>query len=303
MLSTSKRNTLNELVASSTHDELVWMSGYLAGMLAGGGQGAAQVAAVSAANGPRKITLLYGTETGNAKSLATRLAAKAKQQGIIVKLAGMEQYRLNDLPKEEHLFVVISTQGDGEPPAAANKFFERIQDASVSLTNLKYAVLGLGDTSYPLFCKTGEDVDTLLSQRGAKRFVPLQKCDTDYEEDATNWFASALETLSREGTPSAAVPVAVKTSGKKIHTGTILANVNLNDTGSNKETHHIEIAVEDLVYEPGDSVAIVPHNPDAAVASILKLTGIEGEKQVRYKEQETPVWQLLKERLNISTLR
>ena len=38
----------------------------------------------------------------------------------------LDQYRLNDLPKEEYFLAVISTQGEGEPPAAAKKFYDHI---------------------------------------------------------------------------------------------------------------------------------------------------------------------------------
>ena len=110
-----------------------------------------------------KITIAYGTETGNSKKLAGEFAAKAKKAGVNVKLVSLEHYKLNDLNKEEYFFAVISTQGDGEPPAAAKKFYEGIHANGFKLNGLKYGVLALGDTSYPLFCKAGEDVDRQLN--------------------------------------------------------------------------------------------------------------------------------------------
>ena len=136
-----------------------------------------------------KITIAYGTETGNSKKLATDFAAKAKKNGINAKLVSLDQYRLNDLAKEEYFFTVISTQGDGEPPAAAKKFYDHIHQNGFKLEKLKYGVLALGDTAYPLFCKAGEDVDEQLNKLGGQRIVSLQKCDVDYEADAGNWFA------------------------------------------------------------------------------------------------------------------
>src|SRR5439155_2091851 len=108
----------------------------------------------------------------------------------------LDQYRLSDLVKEEHFLVVISTHGDGEPPAAAKKFYEHIHANSLSLTNLKYAVLALGDTAYPLFCKAGEDVDLRLKALGATPLLPIEKCDTDFEGVANIWFENILKTLS-----------------------------------------------------------------------------------------------------------
>ncbi|MEJ7671671.1 MAG: flavodoxin domain-containing protein [Chitinophagaceae bacterium] len=75
------------------------------------------------------------------------------------KVQSLDQYRLNDLSKEEYFLAVISTHGDGEPPAAAKKFYDHVHQNGFKLDKLKYSVLALGDTSYPLFCKAGEDVD------------------------------------------------------------------------------------------------------------------------------------------------
>ena len=79
--------------------------------------------AVTAAAAPavNKITIVYGTETGNSKKLATDFAAKAKQNKIHAKVVGMDQYKLTDLPKEEYLLAVISTHGEGEPPCSCKE--------------------------------------------------------------------------------------------------------------------------------------------------------------------------------------
>ena len=157
MLGESKFKTLLDLIKNSTKEELIWMNGYLNGVVQGA---AAPAAATDAAQTPaiNKITILYGTETGNSKRLATEFAAKAKQNKIAAKVVGMDQYRLTDLPKEEYLLAVVSTHGEGEPPIAAKKFYDHIHNNGFKLEKLKYSVLALGDTSYPLFCKTGEEI-------------------------------------------------------------------------------------------------------------------------------------------------
>jgi sulfite reductase (NADPH) flavoprotein alpha-component len=144
---------------------------------------------------------------------------------------------------------------------------------------LKYSVLALGDTSYPLYCKTGEDVDTQLQSFGATRVVPLQKCDTDYEGEATEWFGQVIEVLNKgavNGSPVTAQPAVKKAvHHKKSHTGAILSNMNLNGTGSNKATYHVEIAAEEVEYLPGDSIGIVPYNKNEIVEQIISLAGAD----------------------------
>jgi len=300
MLAESKLKALHDLIAGSSQEELIWMNGYLSGIIM---QGASKQQVAPAKPAVNKITIVYGTETGNSKRLATHFASKAKKNGINAKVVGMDQYRMNDLAKEEYLFSIVSTHGDGEPPAAAKKFYDHIHQNGYKLPKLKYGVLALGDTSYPLFCKTGEDVDNQLQYLGGNRIVPLQKCDIDFDDDANAWFDNALKALASNGTAAAPAPIsAKKPAGKKIFASTILTNINLNDVGSAKETYHMELSAEDVEYKPGDSIGIVPENPTAAVEAIIQIAGIDREKTIGYKNEVFTVWELLHKKLNISYL-
>lgn len=301
MLAENKLQVFLELIKVASQEERVWMNGYLSGLLAQTGTVQEAPAAAPSKAGVSKITILYGTETGNAKRLATVFAAKAKKSGINAKVVSMDQYRAGDLSKEEYLFSIVSTHGEGEPPAAAKKFYDHLYHNGFELPKLKYGVLALGDTSYPLFCKTGEDVDEQLQKLGAQRIVPLQKCDVDYAEDADAWFTHAMKALSTGGStaPAAAPPVTKKSGGRKTYTGTVLTNINLNDKGSAKETHHIEISADAVDYLPGDSIGIIPENPLSTVQSIMALAGLTAEEKVLYKEEELPAGELLQKKLNI----
>jgi sulfite reductase (NADPH) flavoprotein alpha-component len=311
MLTTPRMKTLQELIAGASREELIWLSGYLAGVVANPGNGQPAIsglAAAVAAQEPEapatpavnKITIAYGTETGNSKKLATDFAAKAKKKGINAKVVGLEQYRLTDLPKEEYFFTVISTQGDGEPPASAKKFYDHIHKGGMQLAQLKYSVLALGDTSYPLFCKAGEDVDQQLQNMGGQRIVSLQKCDTDYETEAGNWFDQVLQKLLSSTAPAAGAPAITtrKHIGKKTYAGTVLSNINLNDIGSGKQTHHLEIAAQ-ADYQPGDSIGITPENPREIVEAIISLTGIDPLRKITHRDEEYTVTDLLRKKLNI----
>ncbi|HTR31382.1 MAG TPA: flavodoxin domain-containing protein, partial [Puia sp.] len=309
MLNSPKLTLVQELIAGASREELIWLSGYLAGIVAPRPAEAAPGESPAAGNEPAgpvttRITIAYGTETGNSKKLATDFAAKAKKKGIQAKLVGLEQYRLTDLPNEEYFLTVISTQGDGEPPAAAKKFYDHIHQNGLRLDRLKYSVLALGDTAYPLFCKAGEDVDEQLNKIGGQRIASLQKCDTDYEAEAVHWFDNILHRLQPSG-PTSARPAApasasvVSRPGKRLHTGTVLTNINLNDRGSAKRTHHLEIAAEGVEYQPGDSIGIVPENSAATVEAIINLAGIDPDHRHFYKTEAWPVADLLKKKLNI----
>src|SRR5690348_3337896 len=298
MLVENKLNALQEFINNLTDDELVWVNGYLNGMVA-----AKNIPQKVSQKNASKLTIAYGTETGNSKKLATEFAAKAKKHGIHAKVQSMDQYRLNDLAKEEYFLAVISTHGDGEPPAAAKKFYDHVHNNGFRLDKLKYSVLALGDTSYPLFCKAGEDVDEQLHKLGGHRFHPLQKCDVDYEVDAVNWFDAICKILNNVSPDPVASPtpaaIVKKTSGRTLYNGKVLAHINLNDRGSNKETYHIELEADSVPYAPGDSIGIVPENERQIVGDIISRSGIDENTTLHHKDELYTVAELLHKKLNI----
>ena len=84
MLGDSKFKVLLDLISNSSKEELIWMNGYLNGVVQTQTQTVQPTASTAAASAPAvsKITIVYGTETGNSKRLATDFAAKAKQNKI-----------------------------------------------------------------------------------------------------------------------------------------------------------------------------------------------------------------------------
>ena len=305
MLAELKLQSFRELVKSASRDELIWMNGYLSALINPDAATAAETTTAATAPALESCTVVYGTETGNSKKVATDFSARLKKQGVPVKLKSLDQYRINDITKESCLLVVISTQGDGEPPAAAKKFYDFLHENTPSLSNLKYSVLALGDTSYPQFCKVGEDVDVRLNELGAERIIPLKKCDTDFEDDAQAWINDLINAaLSKTtGTPAAPVKTKPAKTGKKVYDGTVITSVNLNDRGSAKETYHLEIASEEVVeYEPGDSIGIIAYNKPSAVNKIIELLQTKPDEQYLFREQTSSLHELLTNKINIQYL-
>ena len=305
MLSETKLKVLKEISSGFSRDEAIWASGYLAG-LAGTSAAVADLPPQQATHtaAVKKITLVYGTETGNSKKLATELAGVAKKKGIQVKLGDLSQYKPKDLAKEEYLFVVISTQGEGEPPILAKKFYDYIHENELNLSNIKFGVLALGDSTYPQFCKTGEDVDTRFEVLGAERIIPLKRCDIDYEEDAHRWLDHIFEVVQNKAASHSQGTAAPKaSSGRKKYQGKVSAIINLNDITSDKETYHIEIETEEpIAYRPGDALGVIPFNPRSVVEEIIGLTGIDPEKQIQTARVTASAEELLHQHLNISYL-
>lgn len=303
MLAEPKLKILTDFISQFNKEELIWVNGYLAGLIA---DPLKEPVVLNNGTGTKKITIAYGTETGNSKKLATDFASKAKKKGIPTKLVSLDQYKLTELPKEEYFITVISTQGDGEPPVTAQKFYDHIHNNGFKLPQLKYGVLALGDTAYPLFCKTGEDVDKQLQQLGAQRIANLQKCDLDYEETAEQWFDKLIRGLESAAPTqvelNAPVTETKKALGKQYYDGTIQTNINLTASGSAKKVYHIELLADGVEFFPGDSIGIVPENDALLIDQILQLVTVDGNKTINWKNETATIRELMFSKINISYL-
>ena len=301
MLSEGKLRTLNDFIEKTSKEELIWVNGYIAGLISSSMPKDSPAPVTN-----KKFTILYGTDTGNSKKLAIEFTAIGKKQGAKVKVSGMDTYNIEELAHEKNIIIIMSTHGDGDPPPSAKKFYDRLMSTNTKYSNLEYAVLALGDTSYPLFCKAGEDVHDKLSNLGAQALLPVQKCDIDYQSTASTWFQSYLNSFPTNDVEAIiADPVTPKViTGKKYYHGIVKAKINLNGRGSNKETNHIEIKTEEpILYEPGDALGITPKNKPELIEKIFSLAGIDSNLSVPYKGSAHTLKELFTKRLNITYLK
>jgi len=298
------------LANESNHDELLWISGYLAGIAAGHKAelkiGVTTEVPVAAKSSVDTISIFYGTETGNAKKVALKAATHFKQKGIRVKLQDVSLYNPEKLNQEDHFLVIISTQGDGEPPVSAKAFYEFLQSGKLKLEGKRFAVLALGSTAYPLFCQTGIEVDEWLEKAGGKRIVPVVKCDEDFDADADKWMNAILPALGATATTPKATPAksddAAKPASKQKQTAiaTVSQNILLNDEGSSRQTHHIELTLQgEFDYVPGDAVGIVPHNRQQVVQQVIALSTLKPQQSIKYREESYALETLLQNKLNL----
>src|SRR5687768_5699471 len=66
------------------------------------------------------LTILFGSQTGNAENLAKRVAKQAT--GFAPTIYDMAKYPLDNLKSEKNLLIITSTYGDGDPPDNAKTF-------------------------------------------------------------------------------------------------------------------------------------------------------------------------------------
>jgi cytochrome P450/NADPH-dependent glutamate synthase beta subunit-like oxidoreductase/flavodoxin len=137
------------------------------------------------------VTVLFGTESGGAELVADDLRAHLSGAADVevLDLAEMTPDQLD--PARLHL-IVCSTYGDGEAPTAVRPFLAALADARPDLTELRYAVFGMGDRSYSrTYSRGSELVDEALAACGARRVGEYGRHDAggpmDAAESAREW--------------------------------------------------------------------------------------------------------------------
>lgn len=289
---------LAEAVANLSPTELIWASGFLFGLAQNAG-GAVVTAGSTAAIAPvaaqptGSLTILVGSQTGNAKGVAESVKAQAEARGIPVSLVAMNDFKPKQLKKETHVLIVTSTYGEGEPPEAAADLHAQLKGGKIGkLFGLQFAVLGLGDSSYEFFCQTAKDFDAFFEKAEATRLQDVAILDVDYRAAADAWAASFLDKLAATLTvaPAAAAVAgsAVIASGHSAYdkfnpfTATLSTNQKITGRDSTKDIRHFEINLEGsgITYQPGDALGIWFDNDATVVAEILALTGLTGNEQV-----------------------
>ena len=278
---------------------LYWLSGYAAGLAVAANRGEAPrlapPAPVAAPIASERLTIVYGSQTGNAKRLAEQLGRTAEAAGLAVRVLRADAYPQRELKSEKLLYVVISTQGDGDPPDDSRGFVEFLAGKRApQLPELRYAILGLGDSSYPQFCAIGRKLDERLAELGAARLTERGDADLDLETVANPWLERALsaakEALKSQPplatvTPLRAVVTAPAYNREKPFAAPVLANQRLTTRGSEKDVRHVELSLEGsgLAYEPGDSLGLWHRNPASLVDDVLAAAKLDGETLVAQK--------------------
>ncbi|HWS76920.1 MAG TPA: assimilatory sulfite reductase (NADPH) flavoprotein subunit [Thermomonas sp.] len=310
-LSSEHSTLLARFAAGTDATGLLWASGYLAGLARALEAPASTVVASAAAT---SATVLYGSQTGNARRAAEALHAKLESAGLSARLLRVDAYPVRELKDERLLCIAISTQGDGDPPDDALAFVEFLSGKRApALPQLKYAVLALGDSSYPQFCAIGQRLDARLAELGASRVAECANADLDVDTIAAPWTAKVVgiaQDVLKPAAPLATVvplrPHAVPQAHgrERPFAAELLANQRITGRGSARDIRHVELSLEGsgLHYEPGDALGVWPRNPPALVDTLLGTLDLDGDAPVAHAGVELPLREWLSSKREITRL-
>ncbi len=300
--------------APFSEEQRSWLNGFLAGLYTEGPAGGASASTGAPAT---PVTLLFGSQTGTAETLAKKTAKALKAAHCDPTVVDMAGASVADLAKGGHVLVITSTYGEGDPPDNAQALHAALMaDDAPRLDGLRYAVLGLGDSSYPDFCQCSREFDARLEALGAGRLAPTVECDGDPDEGYAGWLKSVTAVLGEAGAGGEAEkatsdpdtpddPDRPAYDKKNPFPAKLLKTVNLNREGSSKATHHVEISLEGsgLAYEVGDALGVVPENNPRLIDEIIAAAGFDPDEPTPLPDRsEGPLFEALRHHYDISVL-
>ncbi len=316
-LSQQQLKQLTGLTLALTPVQQAWVSGYLAAQ-ANFNQSSNTIASNDVVNNQNSeiVTVLYGSQTGNGRSVAEQAAEQFIQKGLSVNLVSMADYSVRKLKNESLLVVVVSTHGEGEAPDDAISLYQYLSSKRAPrLDKVQFSVLALGDSSYEHFCQTGKDFQQRLLALGATELEPIIECDVDYQHQAKKWqqqlseilielMPSGADIVPLRSQPTAQAPTKAEFQASEFTKqqpleAEVIISQKITGRDSAKDVRHVEIDLGDsgLRYQPGDSLGVWAENSEVLVDELITSLQLDGEdifddkplKQILLQDKELTI--------------
>jgi sulfite reductase alpha subunit-like flavoprotein len=254
-----------------------------------------------------KLLIAYGSETGTAEAAAASLAKRFKACKPFLCTLNEVTTKIETLKTFDHILIICSTFGKGNPPNNAVDFFK--SDLTGKLNeHTWFAVLALGSSLYPDYCKAGEEVGEQMKEAGAQPIMEIRRVDTAHGNQAMilEWSNQAkklilpdsiLESIkasdANRGRQRIPPTYSVKWRVEEEFQGDVVdksegalrcsKNIELFDEVhaqiSQRSTRHIEFELpEEMTYETADNLSVTPHNSIEMIARLVNCFAHELEK-------------------------
>lgn len=263
----------------------------------------------------KDLVIFWGSQSGTAERFAHRLARDCHQyfglNAIVADLSDYDPDTISQISETKFALFLLSTYGEGDPSDNTTDFLSWLQKRSTSLSNLRYAAFGLGNSNYVYYNKVVDDVVQCLENLSAVPILPVGKADdadSSTEEDFVSWrddlFAMfhnklGLEERTPEYVPSIQVsqvngqvetqprlgePQALKLSRRAARDYSAITRLPVKEirsvtagTIAGRNCLHLEVDIRahpQIKYKTGDHLAIWPSNAGLEVQRMLRVLNL-----------------------------
>jgi sulfite reductase (NADPH) flavoprotein alpha-component len=215
----------------------------------------------------------FASQSGFAEQLAWQTAGQLQSAGLPVRVQRLSDMTEQDLNQSRNALFVVSTFGDGEAQDSARGFERKLLGRPLSLENLNYAVLGLGDRQYQHFCGFAQRLHVWLGERGGSTLFAPVEVDSGDSAALQHWQQQLGElTGSKPAAAWKAPDYEHWTLSQRdlLNPGSVGSKVFMLGLTSGAGTG----------WEAGDLVEVLPRNAQSAVEQFLAGLGIAADTQV-----------------------
>jgi len=253
-----------------------------------------------------KVTVLYGSDTGTSEIVAKNFQFEFKRRGMKAKCLSLNDVSIADLPDETKILAIMATAGQGEMPKTAVKFWEDMETFLETapkdyMKDTKFAVFGMGDSSYVFFNEAAKKIDSAFEKLGATRLMDVgmgddqhpARFDTELDEWSPDFYDNIeapeppqelgapthlVEIIAADHAKAAAAAEPIIPQGSKPVKMTVKRSTV--PAGYERAIDHFEFDLtgSGLSYEQGDSLGLFPSNEKAQVDICLNALDIKGDE-------------------------
>lgn len=217
----------------------------------------------------------FASQSGFAEQLAWQTAGQLQAAGQAVRVESLANLDSQQLQAARNALFVVSTFGDGEAPDSARGFERKLLDSSLGLSELKYAVLALGDRQYSHFCGFAQRLHSWLGREGGTSlFAPVEVDNGD---------SAALQQWQQQLSQLAGGPAPAAWQAPSFANWTLASRELLNPGSAGAPTHLLRLTPPDAshTWQAGDLLDMLPRNSNAAVQAFIDGLGIAADSTVQ----------------------
>ncbi|WP_435236052.1 FMN-binding protein MioC [Psychromonas sp. PT13] len=147
------------------------------------------------------IQILVGSTLGGTEYVAEAIQPLIEEAGFDSEIQFEPDLNSLSLQSEQVWLICLSTHGAGDYPDNFKPFVEQLQQVNAAISDVKYGIIGIGDSSYDTFCEAAKNIDYLLEEMAAVRVGDRLEVDVmDYptpEDRVLDWIPSWIEDLTQ----------------------------------------------------------------------------------------------------------